>query len=79
VVGEVAGADLARSAGRLDGGLGGGEPFGAAGDQDDVTAVLGKTLCDGTADAATRSGDDGDALVDDRNLPRRSRGVGRRY
>jgi hypothetical protein len=30
-----------------------------------MTAVLGEAFCDGPADAAASSGDDGDALVDD--------------
>jgi len=70
-VGDVARLDLTRSTCGLDGSVDGAKAFSAAGNEDDMASVLGKTLCDGTADAAAGSSDDGDALFDDDDLPRR--------
>ena len=64
-VGDVAGAHFAGSTRGLDRRVDGREALGGARHEDDVTAVLGETFCDGPADTAASSGDDGDALVDD--------------
>jgi len=68
---EVARADLAGAAGGLDAALDSSKGVGVPSDEDDMASVLGEALCDGAADAAAGSGDDGDALVDDRILRRR--------
>jgi hypothetical protein len=67
-IAHVARAHLAGAAGGLDRRVRGGEPVGAAGDEDDVAPVLGEAFRDGAADAAACSGDDGDALLYDSNL-----------
>jgi hypothetical protein len=75
-VGDVAWADLARATRCLDGGVHGRETVGAAGDEDDMTAVLREAFCDGATDAAACSSDDGDALLYDCTLRAANRGGG---
>ena len=64
-IGDVTRLDLARPARTLDRSVDGREALGCACDKDDMASVFGKAFCDGAADAAAGSSDDGDALDDD--------------
>jgi hypothetical protein len=67
-IGDVAWSNLARTACGSNRCVDGGEAIGGSRDKHDMAAVAREAFCDGAADAATCSGDDSDALLDDVGL-----------